>query len=34
VYNALVKTAKDLGKTGFDTSYGYDRSSAFDAVNY
>ncbi|TBR07945.1 MAG: hypothetical protein EPO62_07475 [Candidatus Nitrosotenuis sp.] len=34
VQNALIKTAKDLGKRGFDTSYGWGRVSASDAVNY
>ena len=34
VRNALIKTAKDLGKRGFDTSYGYGRVDAYSAVNY
>ena len=34
VRNALVNTAKDLGKKGFDTSYGYGRIDAYSAVNY
>ncbi len=34
VQNALFKTAKDLGTTGFDTSYGWGRVDAFAAVSY
>ncbi|MEK6952158.1 MAG: S8 family serine peptidase [Nanoarchaeota archaeon] len=34
VQDALFKTAKDLGKTGKDTSYGYGRVDAYGAVNY
>ena len=34
VRGALIKTAKDLGKKGFDTSYGYGRIDASLAVNY
>jgi len=34
VENALFKTAKDLGKTGKDTSYGYGRVDAYGAVNF
>ncbi|MEM2159895.1 MAG: S8 family peptidase [Candidatus Nitrosotenuis sp.] len=34
IQNALVKTAKDLGKRGFDTSYGWGRINAANAVNY
>lgn len=34
VQDALIKTAKDLGKTGYDTSYGYGRIDALKAVNY
>mgnify|MGYP001580175215 CR=1 FL=1 len=34
VENALFKTAKDLGKRGKDTSYGYGRVDAYRAVNY
>ena len=32
--NALFKTAKDLGKAGKDTSYGWGRVDALGAVNY
>lgn len=32
--NALFKTAKDLGKRGFDTSYGWGRVDAYKAVNF
>ncbi len=32
--NALFKTAKDLGKKGKDSSYGWGRVDAFGAVNY
>lgn len=31
---ALFKTAKDLGKAGKDTSYGWGREDAYGAVNY
>ena len=34
VQNALFKTAKDLGRRGKDTSYGYGRVDASGAVNY
>ena len=34
VYDALIKTAKDLGKSGLDTSYGWGRINASSAVNY
>ena len=34
VENALFKTAKDLGKIGKDTSYGYGRVDAYGAVNF
>lgn len=34
VENALFKTAKDLGKTGKDNSYGWGRIDAQGAVNY
>ena len=34
VQNALFKTAKDLGKSGKDTSYGYGRVDASASVNY
>ncbi|MBI2676188.1 MAG: S8 family serine peptidase [Candidatus Aenigmarchaeota archaeon] len=34
VEQALTKTAKDLGKAGFDTSYGWGRVDALGAVNY
>lgn len=34
VQNALFKTAKDLGKAGKDTSYGWGRVDAYGAVNY
>ena len=32
--NALIKTAKDLGKRGKDSSYGYGRVDAYSAVNF
>ena len=32
--NALIKTAKDLGRYGKDTSYGWGRVNANSAVNY
>lgn len=34
VENALFKTAKDLGKSGWDSSYGWGRVDAYNAVNY
>lgn len=34
VQNALIQTAKDLGKRGFDTSYGWGRISASGATSY
>ncbi|MBI2647474.1 S8 family serine peptidase [Candidatus Woesearchaeota archaeon] len=34
VEDALFKTAKDLGKSGKDNSYGWGRVDAFGAVNY
>ncbi len=34
IQNALLKTAKDLGKKGFDTSYGWGRINAYNAVKY
>lgn len=34
VESALFNTAKDLGKSGYDTSYGYGRVDAYSAVNY
>ncbi len=34
VEGALFKTAKDLGKAGYDTSYGWGRVDAYRAVNY
>lgn len=34
IQDALFKTAKDLGKTGYDTSYGWGRVDAYGAVNY
>ncbi|MBI2558899.1 S8 family serine peptidase [Candidatus Woesearchaeota archaeon] len=34
VESALFKTAKDLGKAGKDTSYGWGREDAYGAVNY
>jgi subtilisin family serine protease len=34
VYNALTKTAVDLGKRGFDNGFGYGRINALAAVNY
>ena len=34
IENALFKTAKDLGKAGKDTSYGWGRVDANGAVNY
>ena len=34
IENALFKTAKDLGKLGKDTSYGWGRVDANGAVNY
>ncbi len=34
IQNALFKTAKDLGKLGKDTSYGWGRADAYGAVNY
>jgi len=34
IENALFKTAKDLGKAGKDTSYGWGRVDAYKAVNY
>jgi len=34
VESALIKTAKDLGKTGWDNSYGWGRVNANSAVNY
>ncbi len=33
VQNALFKTAKDLGKAGYDSSYGWGRVDAYGAVN-
>ncbi len=32
VETALIRTAKDLGKIGFDTSYGWGRINAYEAV--
>jgi len=34
VESALFNTAKDLGKTGYDTSYGNGRVDAYFAINY
>lgn len=34
IEQTLIKTAKDLGKAGFDTSYGYGRIDALAAVNF
>ncbi len=34
VQNALFKTAKDFGKPGWDSSYGWGRVDAYGAVNY
>jgi len=34
VYDALIKTTKDLGKSGLDTSYGWGRINVASAVNY
>jgi len=34
IESALFKTAKDLGKTGKDTSYGWGRVDAYGAVNF
>ncbi len=34
IENALFKTAKDLGKSGWDSSYGWGRVDAYGAVNY
>ena len=34
VQTALFKTAKDLGKIGFDTSYGWGKVDAYGAVSY
>jgi subtilisin family serine protease len=34
IEDALFKTAKDLGKAGKDTSYGWGRVDAYGAVNY
>jgi len=34
VEDALFKTAKDLGKAGKDTSFGWGREDAYGAVNY
>ena len=34
VQNALFKTSKDLGKIGFDTSYGWGRVDASKSVNF
>jgi len=34
IESALFNTAKDLGKTGKDTSYGWGRVDAYAAVNY
>lgn len=34
IKNALYKTAKDLGKTGWDKYYGWGRVDALGAVNY
>lgn len=34
VQDALIKTAKDLGKAGFDTNYGWGRINAQTSVNY
>jgi len=31
--NALLSTAKDLGRAGFDSSYGWGRVDASAAVN-
>lgn len=34
IQNALFKTAKDLGKVGWDSSYGWGRVDAYRAVNF
>jgi len=34
IKNALYKTAKDLGKTGWDKQYGWGRVDALKAINY
>jgi cell wall-associated protease len=34
VRNALIKTAKDLGKKGFDKDYGYGRIDSYSATIY
>jgi hypothetical protein len=34
VEEALFRTAVDLGKAGYDTSYGWGRVDAYAAVNY
>lgn len=34
IQEALFKTAKDLGKAGWDSSYGWGRVDAYGAVNY
>lgn len=34
IEQALFKTAKDLGKSGWDSSYGWGRVDAYAAVNY
>lgn len=34
IKNALYKTAKDLGKAGWDKYYGYGRVDVFGAINY
>jgi len=34
VQTALFKTAKDLGKTGWDSTFGWGRVDAYGAVNY
>ncbi len=34
IENALFKTAKDLGKSGWDSSYGWGRVDTYGAVNY
>ncbi len=34
VENALFKTSKDLGRSGFDSTFGWGRVDAYGAVNY
>lgn len=34
VQNSLFKTAKDLGRKGYDSTYGWGRVDAYSAVNY